>query len=96
MLEFIKFHEIPDEIVYRIGRNANQNNQLIKGALIDDILIQLKYEPSAHVLVSLPLNITKKDKKDIIRWGAIFCRKYSNADSKSSVLYTKIKANCFT
>jgi len=74
-----------------IGRNKEENNDLIDGADIQDIWFHVQDMPSCHVLLKHNTNI-KKYPNQVIKRCAYLCKIHSNAKTmnKCNVIYTCI------
>lgn len=95
IVETIKFANLQNAIQFRIGKNKLENTKLIENSKPEDIWFHILNIPSCHVVVTLPENIDKKTKKTILKWGCIFCKKYSKITNKCHIMYTEIKnVNC--
>jgi hypothetical protein len=81
------------QIEFSIGKNAQDNFNIIDSAKPNDIWFHLFNAPSCHIIASLPENITKEEKKYIIKQGAILCKRYSNMASRKNVfiIYSSIE-----
>jgi predicted ribosome quality control (RQC) complex YloA/Tae2 family protein len=90
-IDTVRPNNMPCAIEYRIGKYAAENTSLIQKSLPDDIWFHLENESSAHVVVSMPTNLTKKQKSTVIKWGGAFCKKYSHKTQTCSVVYAPIK-----
>lgn len=93
----ILFSNIIEPIEYRIGKNAQNNFEIIDSGNSNDLWIHAKDSPSCHVIVNIPENIRETlDKKQIItiiKKGADFCKENTvGLKSKKNVvfIYTKL------
>lgn len=83
---------VATDLEYRIGSNAAENSALIQKSSPDDLWFHLDGMASAHVLVTPPSGLSKKQKQTVIKWGATLCKKHSRVhhDSRVSVVYTTV------
>jgi predicted ribosome quality control (RQC) complex YloA/Tae2 family protein len=81
-------------INFQIGKNAQDNFNIIDQANENDLWFHLADYPSCHVIASIPnLNISKKELKKIIKQGALLCKinsKYKK-ENNLEVIYTEVK-----
>jgi len=87
---------IKDTIVYKKGRDAQDNFDLIDASKDNDIWFHIYGESSAHVVASiddLKISLDKKQLRDIIKQGAVICKEQSSYKSSKNVpiVYTRIK-----
>ena len=82
-------------INYTVGKNDQDNDDIIDSAKPNDIWFHLGDASSAHVIANIPddLILNKKQLKLIIIQGAVVCKEVSKYKSQSNVrvVYTKIK-----
>jgi len=64
--------------IYRVGRNARENWNLIENAEDGDIWIHLHNQPSCHVVIESKKDITDEE----ILYGANLCKEYSKMKGK--------------
>lgn len=86
--------EIINNVTYYIGKNKEENFEIIDQADLDDIWFHVNEFPSCHVIASLKdVNYNKKELYKIIKYGAVLCKKYSKYASVKNldIIYTKIK-----
>jgi len=83
------------DIQFHVGKNAQDNFDIIESANPDDIWFHIDDHASCHVIACLPNDISfqKKQLMYIIKQGAILCKQYSNYKSQKnvSIVYTPIK-----
>ena len=82
------------EITFYIGRNKNENFEVIDEGTPNDLWFHANEVSSCHIVANVPIDITSKEKKYIIKTGAILCKKYTNKLKTSNnveVIYTEIK-----
>jgi len=93
-VEILKYiPSVKEEIQFRIGKNAEGNNKIIELSCETDIWFHIGgNRSSGHVIASIPENISKKQKRDIIIQGACLCRQFSKYKSESQleIIYTKL------
>jgi len=84
---------IGQPIQFSIGKNAQDNFDIIDSAKPNDIWFHLFNAASCHIIASLPENITKKELKYIIKQGAVLCKNHSKMASSKHVfvIYTPIE-----
>jgi len=87
----MKLPNIEEEVHYRIGKNAENNTELINLSAPSDIWFHLENRSSAHILVTLPKGLNKKQKKTVIKWGAILCKQKSSVKETCSIMYTRVE-----
>jgi hypothetical protein len=81
-------------IKYLIGKNKEENFEIIDLSKDNDIWIHIYDYSSCHVIACVDeLNINRKYLKYIIKQGALLCKQNSNLKSlnKVKIIYTKIK-----
>jgi len=83
-------------IVYKKGRDAQDNFDLIDASKDNDIWFHIHGDSSAHVVASindLDISLDKKQLRDIIKQGAVICKEQSIYKSSNNVpiVYTRIK-----
>ena len=85
-----------NEITYVIGKNAQDNFNIIDNSKPNDIWFHLDENPSCHVIALISDNIDRLNKKElnkIIKRGALICKDNSKckSDTNINVVYTFIK-----
>lgn len=68
--------------IYRVGRNARENWNLIENAEDGDIWIHLHNQPSCHVIIESKQVVTEEE----ILYGANLCKEYSKMKGKTTQL----------
>ena len=84
----------PNPMTFFVGKNAQDNFDLIDQSNPEDIWFHVNDTSSAHVVyVSSHNNLDKKEKRHIIKKGAELAKQHSSAKSKKDVtiVYTQIK-----
>ena len=83
------------EITFYIGRNQDENFDVIDSGEQDDLWFHASNVSSCHVVCSIPSDITdKKQMRYIIKAGALMCKNNTNklkSLKKVNILYTEIK-----
>jgi predicted ribosome quality control (RQC) complex YloA/Tae2 family protein len=98
------FPNIMDPIEYKIGKNAQNNFDIIDSGNPNDLWIHAKESSSCHVIVSLPESVRdtldKKQFGTIIKKGADLCKKnttsiktYLNVEFIYTELRNVVKSN---
>lgn len=84
-----------EEITFKIGKNAQENFDIIDDASPDDLWFHLENSSSGHVIATIPaeLNVDKKQLKMIAKQGAVICKEHSKLKSNKdvSIVYAKIR-----
>lgn len=92
--EILFIQGLNKEITFYIGQNKNENFDVIDKGDPDDLWFHADNESSCHVVAIMPNNIIKKDKKYIIKVGALLCKNNTNKLKKIknvAFIYTEIK-----
>jgi len=92
--EIIFIKGLNKEITFYIGRNQNENFNIIDLANLHDLWFHARDYPSCHVISIIPDNLNKKDLKYIIKNGCLICKKYTNkikSLQNIEFVYTQIK-----
>lgn len=82
------------EITFYIGENKNDNFDVIDMGDDEDLWFHANEISSCHVVVNIPKDIKNKEKKYIIKAGALLCKKYTNklkSLNDVEIVYTQIK-----
>ena len=82
------------EILFYIGKNQNENFEVIDMGSEDDLWFHAKDESSCHVVCEIPDDIDKKELRYIIKTGALLCKNNTNklkSLSNIAINYTQIK-----
>ena len=85
---------IKREIVFYIGKNKEENFEVIDKGNENDLWFHAKNESSCHVVCNIPENLTKTDLKYIIKVGALLCKNNTSklkSISNVEIIYTQIK-----
>ena len=82
------------EITFHIGQHKSENFDVIDLGSPDDLWFHVSTESSCHVVAIIPENTSKKDRRYIIKAGAILCKKYTNklhCANNVEIIYTEVK-----
>ena len=85
---------IKKTITFLIGESAHDNEAVIDSAKDNDIWFHIdEGKSSAHVVALIPDDFDRKDKKYIIKQGAVLCKQVSKYKSEKQVpiIYARIK-----
>jgi predicted ribosome quality control (RQC) complex YloA/Tae2 family protein len=74
-------------VLYRVGKSAAGNDQLLTLASPDDIWFHVDGSPSGHVIAEYGHleGLTRKQKHDVVVQGAVLCKRHSKQKSASRV-----------
>lgn len=81
-------------IKFYIGQHKNENFDIIDKGEPDDLWFHANEVSSCHVVAIIPKDISNKEKKYIIKAGALLCKKYTNKLKtlrEAEIIYTQIK-----
>lgn len=93
-IENIYIRELNKEITFYIGKNQNENFEVIDKGNIDDLWFHANNISSCHVVCNIPNNLCKKELRYIIKIGGLLCKKYTNKlknEKHVEIIYTNIK-----
>lgn len=81
-----------DEYIIKIGKNKEENNQLIDESEETDIWFHVENEPSCHVILKNSDKV-REIPKQVIKRCAYLCKINSKAKTESStvIMYTEVK-----
>lgn len=85
---------IKREIVFYIGKNKEENFEVIDKGNENDLWFHAKNESSCHVVCNVPENILKNELKYIIKVGALLCKNNTSklkSISNVEIIYTQVK-----
>ena len=84
---------IKQTFTYWIGENAQDNFDIIDNADPEYFWFHVNDSSSAHIIVSIPETLDKKEQRYIIKKGAELAKQHSSrkSDKNVSIVYTKIK-----
>lgn len=92
--EHVKVSGIPNLVEFWIGRNAQDNFDMIDEANVNDMWFHINNQSSGHVIARISDNaeINKKLLNKIIIQGALMCKKHSKYKSQEDleIVYTRI------
>ena len=72
------FEKLNQPVTYYIGKNANDNVEVIeKSVNSSDLWFHAKDMSSCHVVAVMPYSIDKKQLRYIIKKGAILCKQHT-------------------
>jgi predicted ribosome quality control (RQC) complex YloA/Tae2 family protein len=94
LTRIIYFQNIKNPITFYIGKNKEDNFHIINISKDNDLWFHIKNESSCHIISVIPDNISKKEKKSIIKRGCLLCKQYTakiNQIEKIEVYYTEVK-----
>ena len=81
------------EITFYVGQNSAENFDVIDKGECHDLWFHANEESSCHVVAIIPKDIINKDKKYIIKAGALLCKNNTNKLKNLKnveFIYTKI------
>ena len=82
------------EITFYVGQNKHENFDVIDKGQPDDLWFHSNDMSSCHVIANVPDDLSNKQKKYVIKAGALLCKKYTNKLKNLNnveIIYTKIK-----
>jgi predicted ribosome quality control (RQC) complex YloA/Tae2 family protein len=93
-IENIFIKGLNEVITFYIGKNKNENFDVIDKGDSDDLWFHVNDTSSCHVVAIIPKDLSKKDIKYIVKMGALLCKqntsKIKNQDG-IEIIYTQIK-----
>jgi hypothetical protein len=93
--ESIFLEGLKREITFYIGKNKEENFEVIDMGSPDDLWFHANGEPSCHVVCAVPDDVTdKKQLRYLIKAGALMCKNNTNklkSLKNVSIIYTEIK-----
>lgn len=94
-IEKIFIQSLQRELTFYIGKNAQDNFDVISMGEKNDLWFHSKYESSCHVVVKLSeYNLNKDDMRQIIKIGGMLCKqntKKLNICKNVEIIYTNVK-----
>lgn len=81
------------EVTFYIGKNQNENFEVIDKGSNDDLWFHASELSSCHVVCQVPTDINKKEMRYIITTGALLCKNNTNklkSMKNVNIIYTKI------
>ena len=83
IIEEVYIPKIKLNIKFLVGKNANDNFNIIDQSDENDLWFHINDAPSCHVIACIhQYNINKKNLKYVIKQGGIICKKHSKYKSK--------------
>jgi len=90
--EVISIPSLRCEITFTIGQNAEENDQIIDAACLNDLWFHVDNKKSCHVVATVPDNFDRKNLRYIISQGAVLCKKHSYPKEKNlPIVFTRVK-----
>ena len=93
-VEIIFIEALKREITFHIGKNQDENFQVIDNGNPKDIWFHAKNISSCHVVCEIPEEINKNDLRYIIKVGALLCKNNTNklkSIKNVEIVYTFIR-----
>ena len=82
-------------ITYHIGKNAKENTEvLIPSCAEEDLWFHAENESSCHVVALMQPHLQKKEKHQLIKYGAYLCKYYTNKlrnEDEVVISFTRVK-----
>lgn len=95
MQQEILIPSLQKKILYTVGKNSQNNFDIIDAASPNDLWFHIESESSCHVIASVPIEIKldKKQLRQIVTQGAVLCKSKSRYKSNKdvSIIYTKVE-----
>ena len=91
--ENIFINALKREVTFYIGKNQNENFEVIDKGLENDLWFHAAELSSCHVVCKVPTDIDKKELRYIITVGALLCKNNTNklkSLKNVNIIYTKI------
>ena len=92
-MKIISFEWKGIEYIFYVGRNSQDNWDLIDGARSSDIWFHLENEPSPHVILEVEEGVRPNTiPRQVIKRGADICKQHSSFKSTAncSIIYTTV------
>jgi predicted ribosome quality control (RQC) complex YloA/Tae2 family protein len=92
--ENIYIDALKREFTFYIGKNQNENFEVIDKGTSNDLWFHANNISSCHVVCCIPVFLCKKDMQYIIKVGALLCKNNTNklkSMKKVEIIYTCIK-----
>jgi len=83
--KFIEIPQIRGPVEYVIGKNAQDNFDIIDDAEEYQMWFHIEGAPSGHVIAKIDDNLDKKQMRYIIKQGAVICKQVSKFASAKDV-----------
>ena len=91
--EIVFINALKREITFYIGKNQNENFDVIDKGCENDLWFHAADVSSCHVVCQVPPDINKKELRYIITTGALICKNNTNklkTMKNVNILYTKM------
>ena len=82
------------EILYLVGKNQRENFNIIDASNDNDVWFHVEGFPSGHVVARIAdMAMDKKQKRDVVKQGAVLCKQHSKykSDKNVKIVYSMIK-----
>jgi len=82
------------DVTFYIGQNKNENFDVISKGDPEDLWFHAHSISSCHVVAIIPNDISKTDRRYIIKAGALLCKKNTNKLASINgveIVYTEVK-----
>lgn len=92
-IENIFIKALKREVTFYIGKNQNENFEVIDKGVNDDLWFHAADVSSCHIVCQVPHDIGKKELRYIITTGALLCKNNTNklkSMKNVNIIYTKI------
>ena len=92
--EIVFINALKREVTFYIGKNQNENFEVIDKGTNDDLWFHAAELSSCHVVCQVPSDVDKKGLRYIITTGALLCKNNTNklkSLSNVAITYTQIK-----
>ena len=92
--EIVFINALKREITFYIGKNQNENFEVIDKATNDDLWFHAADISSCHVVCQVPTDIDKNKLRYIITTGALLCKNNTNklkTMKNVNIIFTKIR-----
>ena len=91
--ENVFINALKREVIFYIGKNQNENFEVIDKGTTHDLWFHAADISSCHVVCNVPQGIDKKELRYIITAGALLCKNNTNnlkSMKNVNIIYTKI------
>jgi predicted ribosome quality control (RQC) complex YloA/Tae2 family protein len=92
--EVVFLEGLERDITFYIGQNKNENFDVINKGNPEDLWFHAQNISSCHVVAIIPNDISKSDRRYIIKVGALLCKKHTNKLASMNcveIVYTEVK-----
>ena len=93
-IENIFINALKREITFYIGKNQNENFEVIDKGTSNDLWFHANNISSCHVVCSIPDVLSKKELQYVVKVGALLCKNNTNklkSMKNVEIIYTCIK-----